>query len=382
MAEAFECPHCGAPLDYSGTAETIRCPFCGNSVIVPPEVRSAPPPPPVAPSPPPYAPPPIAPPPPRYVPPPVVYAPPAAEPMPSPRRKGGNCAGLLVLIIVAAVVLPPLVSMPIFWRAMSRVGTLQNVVPTVVQALVTQGLPEGAAATAQAALARGKATAQAAMTQGAAEAASTPDARATELALQAALNKAQSWPVVFSDNFNKNNQGWSTGNVDNQYFSGSRQVASGHYHWSLTAKTGMFSYAFADMPVVTDFFAGVDVTLTAMPSLGQAGLAFRHSAADQSEYVFTLRPNRMYILTMFDGQQWTELIPWSSSSAIHTGRPNRLEVSAQGPQLVLLINSQVVNDIDDGHLTQGDVGIGMDLAYGKDRGQVDFDNFEVRAPAR
>jgi LSD1 subclass zinc finger protein len=38
--ETFDCPNCGAPLDYtSGSAPTIRCPFCNNSVIVPAELR-------------------------------------------------------------------------------------------------------------------------------------------------------------------------------------------------------------------------------------------------------------------------------------------------------------------------------------------------------
>lgn len=40
MAQNFNCPNCGAPLDYSGgSAPTIRCPFCNNSVIVPEELR-------------------------------------------------------------------------------------------------------------------------------------------------------------------------------------------------------------------------------------------------------------------------------------------------------------------------------------------------------
>jgi hypothetical protein len=48
MSKTFKCPSCGGPLDYAGgEALTVRCPFCSNSVIVPPELRSeqaAPPP--------------------------------------------------------------------------------------------------------------------------------------------------------------------------------------------------------------------------------------------------------------------------------------------------------------------------------------------------
>ena len=41
MNRTFDCPNCGAPLDYEDNGElTIRCPFCRNSVIVPEEERS------------------------------------------------------------------------------------------------------------------------------------------------------------------------------------------------------------------------------------------------------------------------------------------------------------------------------------------------------
>jgi hypothetical protein len=41
MAQSFNCPNCGAPLDHSGNgASTISCPYCYGSVIVPPELRN------------------------------------------------------------------------------------------------------------------------------------------------------------------------------------------------------------------------------------------------------------------------------------------------------------------------------------------------------
>jgi uncharacterized Zn finger protein (UPF0148 family) len=39
--EIFCCPACGAPLEYkSGKDFTFPCPFCGNSVIVPENLRT------------------------------------------------------------------------------------------------------------------------------------------------------------------------------------------------------------------------------------------------------------------------------------------------------------------------------------------------------
>jgi hypothetical protein len=253
-----------------------------------------------------------------------------------------------------------------------------------VQSLVTQGLPNDVAATAQAAVAKAKATAKSAMTEAAAADEPTPNAQATRQGLQPSLAVARSWPVAISDTFDKNANGWTTGNENNGYYSGMRQIASGKYHWSLSAKTGMSTFEFADMSSVGDLFAGVDVLMAAMPPTGQAGLAFRHSAPAHTWYNFAIKANNTYALTMFDGQNWTELIPWTPSPAIRPGRtnPNRLEVSARGPQIVLLINNQVVNSIEDSTLTDGDVGLGLDLANAKDQAEVDFDNFEVRTPAQ
>jgi hypothetical protein len=40
MPQTFNCPNCGAPLDYDGSGyPTMRCPFCNNSVVVPQELR-------------------------------------------------------------------------------------------------------------------------------------------------------------------------------------------------------------------------------------------------------------------------------------------------------------------------------------------------------
>jgi len=43
MATAtFNCPHCGAPLNYDGSdVTTIRCPFCNTTAVVPAELRPA-----------------------------------------------------------------------------------------------------------------------------------------------------------------------------------------------------------------------------------------------------------------------------------------------------------------------------------------------------
>jgi sugar lactone lactonase YvrE len=40
MADVFECPSCSAPLKPDGAATTVTCPFCGDTVVVPPGLRT------------------------------------------------------------------------------------------------------------------------------------------------------------------------------------------------------------------------------------------------------------------------------------------------------------------------------------------------------
>jgi sugar lactone lactonase YvrE/DNA-directed RNA polymerase subunit RPC12/RpoP len=42
MPDTFNCPSCGAPLDYKGNDPIIRCPYCNSSVVVPENLRSKP----------------------------------------------------------------------------------------------------------------------------------------------------------------------------------------------------------------------------------------------------------------------------------------------------------------------------------------------------
>jgi hypothetical protein len=42
MSQTFNCPNCGAPLDYQGSDPIIRCPYCNGSVIVPENLRAKP----------------------------------------------------------------------------------------------------------------------------------------------------------------------------------------------------------------------------------------------------------------------------------------------------------------------------------------------------
>ncbi len=41
MPMTFNCPNCGAQLEYQGGNSAIVCPYCGNSVVVPENLQQA-----------------------------------------------------------------------------------------------------------------------------------------------------------------------------------------------------------------------------------------------------------------------------------------------------------------------------------------------------
>ena len=38
----FQCPTCGAPLTHAGSDKEVQCPYCGNTVVVPKDLRDKP----------------------------------------------------------------------------------------------------------------------------------------------------------------------------------------------------------------------------------------------------------------------------------------------------------------------------------------------------
>jgi hypothetical protein len=70
-----------------------------------------------------------------------------------------------------------------------------------------------------------------------------------------------------------------------------------------------------------------------------------------------------------------------SSAAIKTGsdQTNQIDVRAMGPDFVCLVNGQVVWRFSE-NFDPGKVGLGVDVVKKGKPAQVEFDDFEVRAP--
>jgi hypothetical protein len=112
-----------------------------------------------------------------------------------------------------------------------------------------------------------------------------------------------------------------------------------------------------------------------------AGLFFRNNDTDRTWYYFSISPQGQYYFGWYDGSNWEALIPETDSSASRPGRTNRISVGVQGSQFIFAINGQMVDHFVDENLKEGTIGVGINLPKTSEKGKVRFSNFSVLAPA-
>jgi hypothetical protein len=190
--------------------------------------------------------------------------------------------------------------------------------------------------------------------------------------------------VVLADSFASNSAGWEDTDADDEDATTKQHLTQGKARWEVThTKQAFILTDWPDaVPAVATFAAAVEVQRVAGPRESEAGLIFRH-VDDDNYYFFTVADGRQqYALEILDQGEWNTLIDWTPSSAINVGGVNRLKVVADQGHFRFLINDHAVHDVPDDHrFPQGRVGIAIAMPKPGDTGTVEFDNFELRAPA-
>jgi hypothetical protein len=320
MTAAFDCPQCGAPLNFEPHPgdETVECPFCHQTVIIPKDLR--------------------------------VRLPRTAiqqQPSPVQSRPVNRVVGVFAFIGVLAVL------------AIIIAIASPSDQPSTDLAIDTPFFGSGSSATA------------------------TIEAKATTDALQPILKLEQSWPVIFTEKFTDNSHKWDTGDVRDSYITGNRSISDGIYTWKITSIQSASDFSLPDTPDQVDFYASVDMKLINMPDDpdSDAGLVFRYNSTARTWYYFSVNNQGQYYFGWFDGSDWYSLIPETDSAAIHPGQTNRLTVGVQGSQFIFLINGQMVDHFIDDHLKSGNIGVGVNLPQAGEKASVEFANFTVQSSA-
>jgi len=389
MPESFDCPKCGAPIKYNaveqGFAETITCSYCGESIVIPPEMRRQPP----------------AAHPARHAnanspssgfngpenaehnrpdrenagpgetkpgPNSTVYENDWRKVMNNARHEsaenrqgvnsGYNAVGYDHDKAVEKVVDR---QNGLGFRILNSlwiVGLIIGLIPVVVPLIIfLAGFISSSVSGAAAA-----------------------PMHATQ---NAQFSVQSSWPVLIQEDFSSNKRNWTTGTDNNSQALVQKDVFNGRYDWEIVAKKSIGSFSSPDMPAKKDVFVSVDLTMvTTSHSLQDAaGIIFRDSTQTGAFYFFGISSNGGYMLSMFDGNSWHDLIPATSSAVVKkTGQLNHLAVAISASQIVLEVNGQIVGSYSDTRLTSGDVGLGVNVTAGGITTTLSFTNFTVRTP--
>ena len=392
MVDSLNCPKCGAPLTYNAevenNAETITCPYCSGTVIIPASLRPAPS---------------------SFnfgqgtrptvttisSRPEDVYRP------PTPARKSGNLiGGCITVLVFIGVVLGFSVLLASNSVKETVLKVIQEVNPAFTSTPMVQATDPASAVLTQVAPILEEATKAIGEIKNKALFTPTPDIektvaaeqektaaveeQATLTALAALFDQQRAWPLVLQEKFSSANRNWNTGQDNNNLAVENLSITGNQYTWKMTSKKTMGSFSFPDMDTLSDLFVSVDLQVPASSenSSDQAGIIFRHSQAEKSFYFFGVNPGGTYSLREYDGSSWIDLIPLTVTDRLKPGQVNHLAVSIQDSQILLVINDTLIDNIQDTDLSEGTAGLGLYLAAPGEDVTIVFTNFSVRAPKK
>jgi hypothetical protein len=88
------------------------------------------------------------------------------------------------------------------------------------------------------------------------------------------------------------------------------------------------------------------------------GIIFRANADGTLYYTFTVTADGKYNVALFKDNQYTNLIPYTTSPLVHTGAtPNRFQVVAHGSRLFFYLNDEYLTEVDDATIARGYTGL-------------------------
>ncbi|MFO8035826.1 MAG: toll/interleukin-1 receptor domain-containing protein [Anaerolineales bacterium] len=178
--------------------------------------------------------------------------------------------------------------------------------------------------------------------------------------------------VLLEDSFVNNEHGWSTGEVDSEYWQGSRKIADGKYTWTVDRSFGAISWEYPSMDTVRDFYVSVDAQRVGGYFDTCYGIYFRGS--QDNCYLFFVCGDEYGVLS-FDHGDWQNLILWNESEKIRSGK-NTLAVAGRESRFDFFINGALIDTIKDVRFESGYVGVAIRMKPGT-KATFEFDDFTI-----
>lgn len=176
---------------------------------------------------------------------------------------------------------------------------------------------------------------------------------------------------LYSDDFSASSEDWSP----NQFEGITYSIEEGELLIDVATPNTLGSTLAAQQ--IDNFYLEVDATHLFGPTGIEYGVLFRY-VDPQNFYLFAVSATGEFSLWLLKENQWQTLQAWTASPAIlaESGQANRLGILAEGEQIALLVNDQLLLEIADDTFPAGGIGLALGT-FAEGNVSVAFDNLAL-----
>lgn len=187
-------------------------------------------------------------------------------------------------------------------------------------------------------------------------------------------------PVLFYDDFSKDQNNWAMGEFTGDYADILYQIESGIYKWTVKSHQIANERTWPELDAMGDFVVTVDARQTSS-NVDECdyGIIYR-DPTDKSLLSFTLSNQQFSVYSYSVQDEWIEIIPWTDSSAINPGEFNHMKVTRSDDTFTLYNNDQELVSFEYSQIAEGQLGLNADVFPADVTCVFEFDNFQVTKP--
>lgn len=163
------------------------------------------------------------------------------------------------------------------------------------------------------------------------------------------------WRLSLEDDFENNIHGWGIGSSEEETIKLTQTMENGKYIWDFHAGSGWNYWDWPNTEKFDDFVAAVELQHTIGPRPDSYGIAFRIS--DDGMYFFEVNDSGRFGVWLYVQEDYKLLLGGGRTFVARPGEINRVAVKAVGSKFTFYINQQFVGEVEDGTLSEGQVGI-------------------------